>query len=388
MTTRRVFVFTATVIALAVLVLVSAGKTTADALMLTLVPGCAALAVGGIGATILDRIRDRPFAQQVTVATLTAVGAAAAGVLLATTTMSFSADELLALTVAIAVAATVAVIAGLSLAARVMRSAELLRDAARHVGGSDDHVAVPVEIRELAGVGDELENAAMRVVAERVRRQLVSWVSHDLRSPLAGISAIADALIDAGRRPADDDETARHLRRLRMETDRLTNLVDDLAQLSRVESGHMQLELESVSLSDLVSDALAAAEPIAESKGVHVCGDVVNAPPPARLAAREIGRVLTNLLDNAVRATPSGGTVTVEIDTDEVGAIVMVTDECGGFPRTAPADARSGLGLVIARGFVEAHGGELSVDDVEAGCRHVVRLPYGAAALGNGSAAP
>ncbi len=376
MTTRRVLAITGVVIALSTIAMLVAGQGGRDAITLSLVPGGAALAVGGTGAALLDRLRHRSFAQQQTAVTLTAVGAAAAGALTASITMSFSGDELVALGVSIAVAATVGIVTGMALAARLMRAAELLEDAARHVGRHDGHVPVPVEIHELAGVGDELEGAAARLVAERAQRRLVSWVSHDLRSPLAGISAITDALAErSDGRPIGDDEVARHLRRLRMETDRLTSLVDDLAQLSRVESGQLELELEEVSLPDLVSDALAAAEPIAESKGVRVHGNVRRVPAAVPLAAREISRVFTNLLDNAVRATPRGGSVEIVVDADDAGAIVVISDECGGSDRAGADHPRSGLGLVIARGFVEAHGGELSASDAGAGCRYTLRLP-------------
>lgn len=378
MTTRRVLVITSIVIALAAAMLLVGGRGGGDAIMLSLVPGCAALAVGAVGGALLDRFRHRPFVQQVSVVTFTTVGAVAAGALLSTLTMSFAADVLVALLVAIAVAATVGIITGLSLAARVMKAAQQLQDAARLVGGSEDRPVAAVEIFELAGVGDELESAAARIVAERARRNLISWVSHDLRSPLAGIDAIADSLAEgSGERPIDADTITRDVRRLRMETDRLTELVNDLAEVSRVESGQVQLELEDVSLPDLVSDALAAAEPVAESKGVHVHGTVLNAPPAVPLAAREISRVLTNLLDNAVRATPPGGSVTVEVDVDDMGAVVVITDECGGTGRQADhSPSGLGLGLVIARAFVAAHGGELSVSDDDVGCRHRVWLPY------------
>lgn len=239
---------------------------------------------------------------------------------------------------------------------------------------------MPLEIRELAGVGDELESAAVRVGAERARRELVSWVSHDLRSPLAGIRAIADALADG----VIEGGSAVHVRRLRMETDRLTSLVDDLSQLNGVETGRLQLDFEEVSLTDVVSDALAAAESVAESKGVRLEGRVVSTPRATALAAREISRVLANLLDNAVRATPSGGTVSVEVDTDGDAALVVVTDECGGFPDPRRDGGGSGLGLVIAEGFVRAHGGALSMQAHAGGCRHVMRLPD----VGGGAAAP
>lgn len=373
MTPRRVVAVSGGVITLAALVLLAAGRDAADALTLSVVPGCAALGVGGIGAGVLDRLRHRTFAEQVAAVALVAVATAATGGLVVTMTMPFAADELLALSLAIAVAATVAVITALALAARVMRAAALLQDAARHIGDDDAHVTTPVDIRELAEVGDEIESVAMRLAAERARRELVSWVSHDLRSPLAGIRAIADALADG---VLDDGGAAVHVHRLRMETERLTNLVDDLAQLSRMETGRLELELEPVSLCDLVSDALAAAQPIAESKGVRVRGRILARPPPAPLAAHEISRVLANLLDNAVRATPRGGSISVEVDADETGATVHVIDECGGFSPEVATGAQRGLGLVIARGFVEAHGGELSVSRHGAGCRHVVRLPH------------
>ncbi|MGH9005781.1 MAG: sensor histidine kinase, partial [Acidimicrobiia bacterium] len=225
---------------------------------------------------------------------------------------------------------------------------------------------------------------------EASRRELVAWVSHDLRSPLAAIRAMAEALEDGV--VSDPDTVANYHHRLSGEVDRLAGLVDDLFELSRTQAGVLRLQVEMVSLSDIVSDALSGAVPVAEAKGVRLEGHLRGACPELELSTPEVARALRNLLENAIRHTPADGTVSVEAGVEGDAAYVSVVDACGGIPETdlervfdvafrgeaARTPGRgAGLGLAIARGMVEAHGGEIDVRNEPEGCRFTVRLPLG-----------
>jgi signal transduction histidine kinase len=146
-----------------------------------------------------------------------------------------------------------------------------------------------------------------------------------------------------------------------------------------------------VSLGDLVSDALAGASPIAAAKGVHLEGRLDGPPAELEVSTSEVLRALRNILENAIRHTPSDGSVTVEAGSDHVGAYVSVIDTGGGIPERdlprvfevafrgdaarTPGGSGAGLGLAIARGFVEAHQGDITVRNENGGCRFTVRLP-------------
>jgi signal transduction histidine kinase len=247
-------------------------------------------------------------------------------------------------------------------------------------------------------LAQELDAARRRVEAmaereramEHGRRELVAWVSHDLRTPLAGIRAMVEAL-DDGVVSEPAEVTGFH-RRLTEETDRLAKLVDDLFELSRIEADALALTLERVSLGELVSDAVAAAAAVAEAKDVRIDGRVDGSVDVAA-SARELTRAVRNLLDNAIRHTPPGGAVRVEVGAGRDGQLeVSVLDACGGIPddeidrlfdlgyrgdgaRTPGTDGGAGLGLAIAKGFVEAHRGRIEVRNVGAGCRFTVHLP-------------
>src|SRR5262249_12822592 len=221
------------------------------------------------------------------------------------------------------------------------------------------------------------------------RRELVAWVSHALRTPLSGIRAIVEALEDG---LVDAPEVvARYYMTLRHEADRLAELVDDLFELSRAQAGVIQLQLERVSLGDLVSDALAGASPIAAAEGGRPGGRLDGPPGGLGGWAAEVMRGLRNILENAIRHTPSDGSVTVVAGRDDGGAYVSVSDTGGGIPESdlarvfdvafcgdaarTPGDAGAGLGLAIARGFVEAHRRDITVRNENGGCRFTVHLP-------------
>lgn len=246
-------------------------------------------------------------------------------------------------------------------------------------------------------LADQLERArrdveaseARRTQLESSRRQLVAWVSHDLRTPLAGMRAMSEALADG---VVNDPETVqRYHQNMRRESERLGRLMDDLFELSRLQVDTVALTIERVSLGDLVSDAVASASAIASRGDVELIGRVDGAPPVLDLSSPEMLRAVHNLLDNAIRHTPAGGRVEVAVSSDEQFGIVSVCDECGGIPTDdvdrvfdlafrgddarSPSEVGGGFGLAIARGLIEAHGGTITLDNGATGCCFTVRLP-------------
>lgn len=190
------------------------------------------------------------------------------------------------------------------------------------------------------------------------------------------------------------EDPGRYHKQMRVEVDRLTRMVDDLFELSRIHAGALQLSFSQVSLPDLVSDTLAGADALAKAKGIKLFGRAGNVPAWVRADQRELSRVMSNLVANAIQHTPDDGTVVVEAGEDEGQAVVTVTDGCGGIPEAdlpqvfevawRGSQARTplpggspgaGLGLAIVRGIVEAHHGSVDVRNVGDGCRFEVRLP-------------
>jgi signal transduction histidine kinase len=363
-----------------------------------LAAGTAAVAAVA-GTLVLRMLRRRSLGAQVTAVAIVAVVGVAVGAWAGARAMFLSEHDLWALGVILVAAGAVAVVSALLLGRRVGAASEALVGVARRLGdGETEPVAPsPGAPQELARLHRELELTSQRLdrarareqALDRSRRELVAWVSHDLRTPLAGIRAMVEALEDG---LVDDPETlTRYYATLRDEADRLAELVDDLFELSRAQAGVLQLQLERVSLGDLVSDALAGASPIAAAKGVRLEGRLDGAPAELELSTSEVMRALRNILENAIRHTPSDGSVTVIAGRDDEGAYVSVSDTGGGIPEgdlprvfdvafrgdaaRTPGDAGAGLGLAIARGFVEAHRGDITVRNENGGCRFTVHLP-------------
>ncbi|HWN33678.1 MAG TPA: HAMP domain-containing sensor histidine kinase [Pseudonocardia sp.] len=240
--------------------------------------------------------------------------------------------------------------------------------------------------------------------AESARRELVTWISHDLRTPLAGIRAMSEALADGV--VSDPTETEQYARRIGRETERLAGMVDDLFQLSRITSGALRLTLNAVSLGEVVSEAVAAESARAARKGVTLVADPDTSWPVVRGSDPELARVVRNLVSNAVRHTPPDGSVVLAAGAEDGQAWLAVQDGCGGIPehdldrvfdvafrgsvaRTpqgaadgadGSVDSGAGLGLAIARGLVEAHDGRIAAVNYGPGCRFEVRLPLAEAA--------
>lgn len=324
-----------------------------------------------------------------------AVVAMAAGTVAVALEMFLSGHDLRVVLIVVAVAGVVSLAAALLFGRRIAAGSRELAAAARTVG-SEAGFTAPADppTAELAALASALEDAGARLSRSREReraldasrRELVAWISHDLRTPLAGLRAMAEALEDGVV-----EEPGRYHAQIRTEVERLAGMVDDLFELSRIQSGTLALALTRVSVYDLVDDALAGARPLAEERGVRLLDGGV-APLPVRVDGQGITRVLGNLLVNAIRATPADGTVAVSTRREKDRVVVAVEDGCGGIPepdlprvfdtgwrggqaRTPRDDTGAGLGLAIVRGIVEAHAGQASVRNAGAGCRFEISLP-------------
>lgn len=239
------------------------------------------------------------------------------------------------------------------------------------VNGRDEVAQMAVAFNEMAA---ELQKTAdQRLELDNLRRDLIAWTSHDLRTPLTSIRAMVEALHDG---LIDDPEMVhRYYRTIRADVIALNMLIDDLFELAQLEAGGMALEKQLHSLSDLVSDTLESFQVLAAQRGVVLTGEVGVGLDPVLLNAPKIGRVLANLLSNALRFVPAGGKVHVLAVRVAEGAKVVIQDNGPGFneqdlPRVfeqfyrgeqsrSRATGGTGLGLAIARGIVEAHNGRI-----------------------------
>lgn len=331
-----------------------------DLVLVALITLAGSLAVALPGVLVLRRLRGRSVTAHVGGVLAVTVLAVAAGVVSTALAMFISSHDLNVLLVVIVVAGSVSLAVGLWLGRRLTNEAMWAAEAR------------------------ERERAM-----EAGRRDLVAWVSHDLRTPLAGMRAMAEALEDGV--VIDVYTVADFHRRIRVECDRMAALVEDLFELSRINAGALRLTIESLSLRDVVSDVVAAIGPVAEAKGVRLIA-VDGAWPVVRGSEKELSRVVANLLRNAIANTPADGTITVTGGGDAQAGWFAVTDSCGGIPahdlprlfevafrgqaaRTPGEEPGGGLGLAIVRGLVDAHEGQVSVANVTHGCRFTVRIP-------------
>jgi signal transduction histidine kinase len=281
---------------------------------------------------------------------------------------------------------------------RLITASHALSAAVQGVSETGVYVApqmtLPAELNdlshELAVTHERLMEARSRERAlETSRRELVAWVSHDLRTPLAGLRAMAEALED--QVVVDPRTVSQYHTQIRREVDRLTAMIDDLFELSRIHAGALRLSRRMVGLEDLVAEVVASAEPVARAKGIRLSGAAVRGMP-VFVDSAEMGRALRNLVTNAIRHTPSDGGIEVLAEVQSGMACVSVSDACGGIPpgdlprvfdvafrgesaRTPGPQEGAGLGLSIARGIVEAHSGQIAVRNAGPGCQFLVRLP-------------
>ena len=267
-----------------------------------------------------------------------------------------------------AASAAVALAAALVLARSIEQPIEKLGGAAAELAGGDLAARAPedgpAEISSLARAFNEMGDALERIF--EARRELFAWASHDLRTPLANMQAMLEALEDGLAEPEQ------YLPAFREQVRVLSQLVDDLFELARIESGVLALELQELPLTPVLESCLGGVAAEAASRGVRLEA-LSPSDATARFAPEKIERVLLNLLTNALRHTPTDGSVAVVVDHGDHEICVRVEDTGEGiddegvermFERFWRGDrARStpgaGLGLAIARGLVEAHGGRI-----------------------------
>jgi signal transduction histidine kinase len=225
---------------------------------------------------------------------------------------------------------------------------------------------------------------------DMLRRELVAWVSHDLRTPLTSMRAVLEALADG---VVDDPETVQRYYRVAQQDIRsLSTLIDDLFDVSQIDAGGLQLDVAPNSIGDLISDTIERFTETARRQNVQLAGEVQPGTDPVKMDAPRIGRVLANLTSNALRHTPAGGQVHLSARRTASGIEVEVLDTGEGIrPEDLPyvfdrfyrgeksrsrATGGAGLGLAIARGIVEAHGGSIRVEsEAGHGARFVFVLP-------------
>ena len=215
---------------------------------------------------------------------------------------------------------------------------------------------------------------------EEARRQMVAAVSHDLRTPLASLRLLVEAIDDG---VATGETRDRYLAEMRTHVEALTKLIDDLFELSRIEAGEIAWTMDRVELRELIGDTVAAMRAPAEASGVSLSAELPAHEVLARANAEKVQRVLFNLIQNAIRHTPADGSVTVRARRAGDGVEVEVADEGTGVPAgdgervfdafyrgdEARSEEGAGLGLAISRAIVEAHGGRIWLEEGPPGAR-------------------
>ena len=381
-------------------------KDLQDLTLFLLVSGGVSVVLGAIGFRLGLGTRIPSLA--VTMALVYLVGAAVVAVNIFYTAYNMflsKEHDLPLLAILLVFSAVISLFFAFFLSQSVVSRLQMLLSVARQVANGDLGARVAVTSRdEIGRLGGEFNSMVaeldrsqqQRERLEASRRELIAAVSHDLRTPLASIRVMIEALNDGV--VADPEIVSRYLHTIQNETHHLTTLIDDLFELSQIDAGALKLHFEPTSLADLVSDALESMAPQARQKNVHLEGHVEGSPPRLPLDAPRMQRVLYNLIQNAIRHTPSDGTITLTVrgEPDKVELTVADTGEgiresdlphvFDRFYRGEPARTRerdghitspgAGLGLAIARGIIEAHGGTINVASAPGhGARFQVVLP-------------
>ena len=381
--------------------------TTSGAVVVAL---SALLATSALGLLILYALRRRSITTVLTATVLVPVLSLAVGVLATAALVPPDSADRIAIPVAVAVGLSVVIAVGVSKV--IMQASVALRRAVELLGDGSEFTPPRALTAELSALSGALAEAQQRLQEardreaelQRSRRQMLVGIGHDLRTPLARLRSVVEALQEEGT--SDPAVLDSYLGVLDSQTARLSALVDDIVELTGITSGLVDAVPAQIAVDDLVSNALADAHAHAARRGVSLTGE---APPGVTVHAdlRMVTRVLDNLVDNAIAETPPGAAVRISAAVRPDGVVLAVQDSCGGISRddlprvfepgfrgdtSRRTDGRGfGLGLTIAHGLATANGAQLSVHNVDGGCAFALLLPPSAeasAATGGGGAGP
>jgi signal transduction histidine kinase len=298
--------------------------------------------------------------------------------------MFASEHDLLLAIVLLVFAGGMAMVLGYFLSTTITERIHGLKNAAEELAQGDLNIRVPIQGNdEVSVLANTFNQMAEKLQAadqkqrdlDKMRRDLIAWVSHDLHTPLTSMRAILEALSDG---VVDDPETVkRYLHTAQRDVSNLSALIDDLFQMAQLDAGGFPLNRERTSLNDLVSDTLESFTELAKQQDIILEGNVDPDVDPVHMDTQAIGRVLNNLIGNALRHSPRGR-VSVWVRRTTQGAEVIVSDTGEGiraedlqhiferFYRGEKSRNRgtggAGLGLAIASGIVRAHGGDIQVE--------------------------
>jgi signal transduction histidine kinase len=362
----------------------------------------AGLTATGTRAALLARRRGSagPLSRQVASAVAIVIGPLLVALALLGELMFVSDHDAALVAVIVAFTGVLGIVAAKRISTAIIGDIETVRDGLIAVGRGDREVRIATtghdELNELAQAANLMishlaAEEAARDQSELARRHLVAAASHDLRTPITSLRLLAEAVDD---RVVDGELRREYVSRMRTHIDALSGLIDDLFELSRLEAGDIGWSLERVPLGELVSETVDAMRVHAEIKGVAVRAEVPLELDAARANPEKLQRVLFNLIQNAIRHTPSDGSVVVRAEAVAHAIEIEVSDTGDGiadderelvfnaFYRSGDDAARTaagaGLGLAVARAIVEAHGGRIWLPAAAEGTRVRFSLPVAA----------